>query len=213
MHRQMILTSTYQQDSQISERSEQLDADNRLYSRMPMRRLDAEELRDAILVAADALNDTGGGPSEPVQVHPSGLVLTGQRRSIYVQQLRKHPPSLLDSFDLPAMNPNCLQRTDSLVPTQALHLWNDTVIRQLASRFADRLNATTSVEQQIEKVYWIALGRPPEEDELAACVDTVGQLSQRWLKHSTITAEASRQKGLATFCHTILNSADFLYID
>ncbi len=218
MHRQLVLSTTYHQSSQISEKSSEHNSGNRLLSRMPLRRLDAEELRDSILLAAGELIDAGGGPSEPVQVRPDGLVLTGRRRSIYVQQLRKHPPSLLESFDLPAMNPNCLERSDSLVATQALHLWNDAAIRQLASRFADRVLAATDAEtQQIERIYWIALSRPPSVDELSTCVDSLKQLKLAWIRQSSVTDEssqkASARRALATLCHTILNSADFLYVD
>ncbi len=219
MHRQLVLSTTYQQSSQINESYSEHDSANRLLSRMPLRRLDAEELRDSILLVAGELIDAGGGPSEPVQVRPDGLVLTGRRRSIYVQQLRKHPPSLLESFDLPAMNPNCLERSDSLVPTQALHLWNDATIRQLASRFADRvlLLAGDSETQQIERIYWIALSRPPSVEELATCVDMLKQLKLTWLKQSSTEDEPAQKeatsRALATLCHTILNSADFLYVD
>ena len=219
MHRQLVLSTAYQQSSQISEQTLVQDLGNRLLSRMPLRRLDAEELRDSILVAAAELIDAGGGPSEPVQVRPDGLVLTGRRRSIYVQQLRKHPPSLLESFDLPAMNPNCLERTDSLVATQALHLWNDAAIRQLASRFAERVLVHTDDEepQQVERIYWIALSRPPSAVELSTCVETLQQLKLAWMKHSSTVDETAQKeatrRALATLCHTILNSANFLYVD
>ena len=217
MHRQLVTSTTFRQESSVSEQAELLDPSNRLLSRMPLRRLDAEELRDAILFVADGLIESGGGTSEPVQVRADGLVLTGHRRSVYVQQLRKHPASLLDSFDLPAMNPNCLQRSDSLVPTQALHLWNDAAIRQLAGEFGERIRPLASESQQIDRLYWIALGRAPRPDELATCLEMLGQLTEGWLQQSTATnsvpqAEASR-RALATLCHTILNSADFLYVD
>ena len=225
MHRQFVLSATYQQSSSISEKANTLDSNNALLSRMPLQRLDAEELRDAILMVADELNDAGGGPSESVRVSPNGLVLTGQRRSIYVQQLRKHPPSLLESFDLPAMNPNCVQRTESLVPTQALHLWNDAAIRQLAARFADRVLKNTNRgnaappndKQSIEQVYWIALGRAPRLDEQSVCSETLTRLTAGWLNQASTTTEIDRdnasRRALTTLCHTILNSADFLYID
>lgn len=225
MHRQMIQSATYRQESQISEQAESFDPANSLMSRMPLSRLDAEELRDSVLMIADELNDTGGGASEPVHVRGDGLVLTGRRRSIYVQQLRKHPPSILESFDLPAMNPNCLQRTDSLVPTQALHLWNDAAIRQSAMRFAERvLDATdkgsgdsiATSESQVEQVYWIALGRPPTIDERSTCVEILERMRSTFANQAPATGaldKAAARQSLAAFCHTILNSADFLYID
>lgn len=225
LHRQMVLTATYQQTSQVSERTELVDPANRLLSRMPLSRLDAEELRDSILLIADELNDKVGGLSEPVQVRPDGLVLTGHRRSIYVEQLRKHPPSLLESFDLPAMNPNCLQRTDSLVPTQALHLWNDAAIRQSARRFAERILQMPrnekdcriwGSEMEVDHVFSIALGRPPSREEKVTCVKILEQMKSKFdeqMRASGDTTKDSETRALAKFCHTILNSADFLYID
>ena len=217
MHRQMVLSATWQQSSEVNEQSESLDPANHFLSRMPLRRLHAEELRDAILVIADGLNDAMGGPSEPVQVRSDGLVLAGRRRSIYIQQLRKHPPSLLESFDLPSMNPNCLQRSDSLVATQALHLWNDAGIRELASRFAERLQTEPNETKQVERAYEIALGRAPTPDERTACVGTLNQLKEGWRNKTFATDElpesVAAQHALATLCHTILNSAEFLYVD
>ncbi|MBI5759110.1 MAG: PSD1 domain-containing protein, partial [Planctomycetales bacterium] len=147
MHRLMMTSNTYRQASRVEsqelrdEREVQtsrlstldsrftLDPDNRLLSRMPLRRMEAEVLRDTLLLVSGQLNETRFGPADPVQVRGDGLVLSSKRRSIYVQQLRKQLPTLLESFDLPAMNPNCLERMDSLVAPQALHLLNDTTVR------------------------------------------------------------------------------------
>lgn len=217
LHRLLVLSATYQQVSDISEPAQSLDPVNQLWSRMPLQRLDAEALRDSILWTADALVDAGGGFSDPVQVRADGLVVTGHRRSVYLQQLRKHPPSLLESFDLPSMNPNCLERSESLVPTQALHLWNDTSVRQLARRFGDRVSTTAGTAQRIEQIYWIALGRPPEPAELTTCAETLDQLTANWLKQfgssDEVAVKEADGRALATLCHTILNSATFLYLD
>ena len=146
-------------------------------------------------------------------------MLTGKRRSVFVQQLRKQPASLLESFDLPAMNPNCLQRAESLVAPQALHLLNDATIRTLAAQFADRVRREVGDDpvQQVRQAYLVALSRSPSADEQTACVETLRQLTDEWSKHSPATGppakpEAARQ-ALATFCHTLMNSAAFLYID
>ena len=217
MHRQLVLSTTYQQESRISEVAEKRDPRNQWLSRMPLRRLDAEELRDAILAVAGDLDNRMGGTSEPVQVRADGLVLTGRRRSIYLQQLRKHPPSLLEIFDLPAMNPNCLQRSDSLVATQALHLWNDTAIRQLAGRFAERVLNIAGEREQVEAAWWIAFGRAPAPDESAACIESIQQLTAGLIEQPGAADESvkqqARQRAMGIFCHTLLNSANFLYLD
>ncbi len=223
MHRLIMTSSVYRQSSRTRESSEapkshdfgygELDPDNRLLSRMPLRRMEAESLRDSLLLIAGQLDETRFGPADSVQVRPDGLVLSGKRRSIYVQQLRKHPASLLESFDLPAMNPNCLQRAESLVAPQALHLMNDTGVRDLAGRFADRVlrEAGDDPAQHVRRTYWIALTRPPSTDEQAACLQTLSSLTEEWTKH--LPAPEAKRKALATVCHTIMNSAMFLYID
>ena len=222
MHRQMMTSSVYRQSSRTRESSEtpkshdfgyEADPENRLLSRMPLRRMEAEVLRDSLLLVAGQLDETRFGPADPVQVRADGLVLSGKRRSIYLQQLRKQPVSLLESFDLPAMNPNCLQRAESLVAPQALHLMNDTAVKQLAGQFAERVlrEAGTEPTEQVQRIYWIALSRPPSADEQAACLQTLSSLTEEWTKH--LAAPEAKRKALVTVCHTIMNSAMFLYID
>ena len=223
MHRLMMTSSVYRQSSAVRATHEAHDADNRLLSRMPLRRMEAEELRDSLLLVSGQLDQTRFGPAEPVRVLPDGLVQSGRRRSIYVQQLRKHPPSLLESFDLPAMNPNCLQRHHSLVALQALHLLNDTAIRELASQFADRTLSVAgdSPDKQVTQIYVTALGRPPTATEAATCLASLATISEQWAKllvesgaeAGPATAQKAERKALTTVCHTILNSAMFLYID
>lgn len=219
MHRLMMTSSTYRQTSAVETVHLQLDPDNRLLSRMPLRRMEAEELRDSLLFVAGQLDQTLYGPADAIRVLPDGLVQSGKRRSIYVQQLRKHPPSLLESFDLPAMSPNCLQRHDSLVALQALHLLNDTVVRELAGQLAERTRslAGDAPMQQIRQLYMIALGRRPDAEEEAVCLKTLTELTDRWAKQLEASGAASPQeaarRALATVCHTMMNSAMFLYID
>ncbi|HEY4310038.1 MAG TPA: PSD1 and planctomycete cytochrome C domain-containing protein [Pirellulales bacterium] len=218
MHRVMMTSSVYRQTSAVTPQHERLDPNNRLLSRMPLRRLEAEELRDTLLVVAGQLDETRFGPADAVQVMPDGVVQTGQRRSVYVQQLRKHPPTLLECFDLPAMNPNCLARTDSLVALQALHLMNDTVVRDLASHLAQRVTKLAGDEprEQIRHLYAITLCRPPGEAEATIMLESLTRLTDAW-KVQASAAGASQQdagsRALATICHTILNSAMFLYVD
>ena len=214
MHRLMMTSSVYRQSSAVT-----TAADDRLLSRMPLRRLEAEELRDALLFVAGQLDETRYGPADPVRVLPDGLVQSGKRRSIYVQQLRKQPASLLESFDLPAMNPNCLQRQNSLVALQALHLLNDTAVRELAGQLADRTRSVAgdAPAQQVGRLYMIALGRPPDASEEAACVETLAKLTEQWAKQFEAAGapapQEAERRALATVCHTIMNSAMFLYID
>ncbi len=218
LHRLIMTSNTYRQQSLVTPECEQIDPYNTLLSRMPLRRMEAELLRDTLLQVAGQLDETRFGPADAVTVRADGLVLSSKRRSIYVQQLRKNPASLLESFDLPAMNPNCLQRSESLVAPQALQLMNDAAVRQLARQFADRVlrEAGTDPDQQIHRVYEVALSRPPSSEELEACVQTLERLTAESSKSSTAgttSNEEAGQRALSVICHTIMNSAAFLYID
>jgi Protein of unknown function (DUF1553). len=62
------------------------------------------------------------------------------RRSVYLRQRRTEVPTLLASFDLPVMSPNCVERPESNVVTQALHLMNNELLRRLANAFAERVS-------------------------------------------------------------------------
>ena len=120
---------------------------------------------------------------------------------------------------MPAMNPNCLQRSESLVAPQALHLLNDTAVRELAAQFADRVLQFAGAEpaQQVQRVYWIALSRRPNAEEQEACLQMLMELTKQWTKTSPAAVKPSeteaRRKALTTLCHTVMNSASFLYID
>ena len=94
---------------------EKQDPDNVLLSRMPLKRMKAEVLSDALLLISGRLDESRYGPPQPVEVRDDGLVTPietpkGWRRSIYVAQRRSKLPTLLENFDLPAMSPNCLER-------------------------------------------------------------------------------------------------------
>ncbi len=222
MHRLMMTSRTYRQDSQVSEKLTQLDPDNRWLSRMPLRRLDAEEVRDTLIHLGGKLNETHFGKPDPVNVAKDGLVTAvsqqgAWRRSIYLRQRRKEMPTMLETFDLPQMNPACQDRPNSTVAQQALYLMNNDTIRQLSDSFAKRVMVeATDMEEQIQWIYQTALSRPATPQELKIGHSTLTQLEQKWSDHlksqnkSTLDAQ---QMALKTYCHTLMNSAAFLYID
>jgi hypothetical protein len=217
MHRLMVTSSTYRQGSTVTPALVKADPDNILLARMPLKRLEAEPLYDSLLMLAGRLDETRDGPPEPVEVRDDGMVTPigtekGWRRSIYVAQRRTEIPTLLESFDLPPMSPNCLERNTSTVAIQALHLINNAMVEKLAELFAGRIRKEAGAEpkKQIERAYWIALGRVPGDDERIASLQAWSRFAP---KEKTQTAEAANQKALASFCHALVNSAAFLYID
>jgi mono/diheme cytochrome c family protein len=222
LHRLMVTSSTYQQSSAISDASAQLDPSGSLLSRMPLKRMEAEVLRDSLLYISGQLDETQFGPAAPVAARADGLVTSkrgenGWRRSIYVLQRRTKIPTLLENFDFPQMGPNCLQRGESLVAPQALHLMNNQMIRQLATHFASRIQQEAGAQPtaQIRQIYLRTLGRPPTSAETEIGLDTLKQLEEKWNSEqkSEQPTTGSTQKALTSYCHAIFNLAEFQYID
>ena len=215
MQRLILTSSTYRQSSTVTPAMEKADPDNLLLGRMPLKRLEAEELNDAILLVAGRLNETRFGPPDPVYVRDDGLVTpldTGQgwRRSIYLQQRRSELPTMLQAFDFPAMSPACLERSQSNVAPQALQLLNDAMIRRLADAFAGQVlrAAGGDLTKQVEEAFEIAVSRPPLPEEKKAALETLGKL-----RSAASGSPGGDRLALGKFCHTLLNSAAFLYVD
>jgi cytochrome c553 len=224
LHRLIMTSTTYRQSSTISPEARKLDPTNALYSRMPLVRLDAEALYDSLLVVAGRLDETRGGPADAVRVRRDGLITPsgtakGWRRLVYVQQTRKQLPTHAETFDFPQMNPNCIERRDSTVAPQALHLMNNGMVEQLAAELAKRVrrDAGGYSDRQVDAVYMTALSRAPSTEERKLGVAALEALADEWEKQLSATGDPDRElaelKALATYCHAILNSAAFLYVD
>jgi hypothetical protein len=202
MHRLMMTSAAYRQER--------------------LRRIDAESLRDTILKIAGRLDTKQFGPADPVKTLPDGEVVSeSRRRSIYVMQRRSQPVSLLETFDQPFMNPNCVQRGQSVVSSQALHLMNGDLLRESSRYMAGRIidAAGDDTAAQIERAYLLALARKPSPDELGAAQSSLDRLVKEWNGQFEAEKPAepiegrARWMALATICHTLMNSAEFLYID
>jgi hypothetical protein len=233
MHRLIMTSSTYRQSSRVTAEHERLDPDNRLLSRIPLRRLDAESVRDSLLAVSGRLDTTAFGPADAIEARPDGTFAavasaTGWRRTIYVRQRRTEIPTLLEDFDLPPMNPNCIERPVSTVAPQALHLMNNAMIHDLAAAMADRVATAagpgSDASQRIELAYRTAIGRPPTPQEQTLAAATLTRFAEEWTAHLTAQAgpesadektiaQQSANRALGNLCHALMNSAEFLNID
>ena len=189
---------------------------------MPMKRLDAEALRDSLLDIAGLLNRVPFGPPDPVSTRKDGLVssnpINGQwRRSIYLLHRRTTMPTLLMTFDRPRMSPNCIERTASTVAPQALHLFNNTLVHQWAKGFAKRVlrNASEKTDDRIHYAYLLAAGRAPLAREFDLASQYLEAFQTAWSDSPTSDKDngSSEMQGWVNLCHALLNSASFLYID
>jgi len=230
LHREILSSRTWQQTSALEElathNGEPVSEEQRtqwLYG-APLRRLDAEGLRDSLLSVAGQLDVTPFGPPDGVDERADGLITSkrsaaGWRRSVFVQQRRTKIPTLLENFDFPQMGPNCLERSEAIVAPQALHLLNNSMVHDLAGYFADRvikMTEQTRLEDagaQIDVVYLLAISRHPDTAEREAGIATLLALRTHWRNEANATTESAARNALASFCHATMNSAAFLYID
>ena len=181
-----------------------------------MRRLDAEELHDGLIAITGRLNPRQGGMPDKVQVREGGYVTGepgegGWRRSVYIQQRRKHMMTLLETFDLPAMNPNCVNRVNSTVVQQPLFLLHDKVVHSLTRKLAaDLQKEAQGIEPVVKLAFERIVNRHPTAEELK---QTVAAMKDLEAEYTSAGVGGQRNKALAEVCHALFNSAAFLYID
>lgn len=217
MHRLIMNTQTYRQTSRVDAERLKIDPQNRLLSRMSLRRVDAEALRDSMLFVSGALDDAFGGMPDSVTVSQTGQVTEnptergGWRRSVYLRYRRTEIPTMMDTFDYPQMGPNCVARNVSTVAPQSLLMMNNGHVRNLSAVFAKRVEKLVadqtgdSSPAAVRTVYHLALSRDPMDQELQFGLDALDRLTADW--------GGDAGKALETYCHMIVNSAAFLYVD
>lgn len=181
LHRRVVLSTTYQQSSRWVPGQADRDPRNIWLGRQSRLRLDAEVIRDALLVVSEKFEPRIGGP--PVfPPQPEGLGSFTQndrpwktsrgpdrfRRAVYthLQRTTLHPA--LAVFDAPDSYQTCTRRLRSNTPLQALTLLNDPALTELAKAFAERVQRESPAgtdRERIQVAFQLALGRPPAEPE------------------------------------------------
>ncbi len=185
LHRLIVLSHAYRQSDRSESSAEPVTADpeNRLLWHFSRRRLTAEEIRDAMLVASGRLQNKAGGPSVMLPVDPDMTRLLYKpaqwkvaadraerdRRSIYLIAKRNLRLPFLEVFDSPALMTSCARRESSTHAPQALELLNGKLSNDLASSFARRLEAESGGDPSkvVSRAFAIALCRPPTDRENA----------------------------------------------
>ena len=138
----------------------------------------------------------------------------------------------MESFDYPQMGPNCISRKQSIVPQQALHLTNNELVHSWCDRWAGRLveqnggvndsvngnatnNATNNLRVLVQHIVESAIGVSPTPEELDDFESYLNELCGSWKSGKSREPEDRLilQKALGTFCHTLINSASFIYVD
>ena len=226
VHRLIVTSQAYRQTSKVDAKTLAADPENAMISRMPLQRMDAETLYDALLTTTGRLDATQFGKPAAIEITSDKEVVmkpakAGFRRAIYILHRRQTPLSLMDAFDQPAMTPNCTERRRSNVATQALHMMNGSMTWDLARFMAGRVmdEAGDDRNKQIENVYLRTYSRPPTVAELTIGKQAIAQFAREWpARLATDNAETSHAASaqwlaLANYCHALLNSAEFSFID
>lgn len=236
LHRLILTSTTYRQSSIPGESGLERDPENRMYSRFPLRRLESEILRDAMLAVCGKTNDRPFGSPIPVMEDSVGQIVLGMenldgerkpvdkgdlkgeefRRSIYVQVRRTRLLSMFETFDTPELSPTCERRNFSTVAPQSLFFMNSAHVVEAAEYFADRLlrEAPGSVESQVQLAWQLAFASSPETEEQHAACEMI-ERQQTLIRERQPAADAGKvaREALSVFCQALLSSNRFLYVE
>ncbi|MEZ6060882.1 MAG: DUF1553 domain-containing protein [Planctomycetaceae bacterium] len=180
LHRRIVSSAMYRQTSVVSARALQTDPQNRLLSYAPRYRLDAEIIRDRLLVSAGVFSEKRGGPpvrppqpagvTEVAYGSPKWSASEGEdryRRSVYTFVKRTAPFAMFSTFDAPSGEACIAQRDRSNSPLQALTLLNDVMLMDLARRTGASLSSAEQDDRsKMIRLFRQVLVRPPTEEEV-----------------------------------------------
>jgi hypothetical protein len=205
LHRRIMLTDAYRQAAIENPDYRSLDPDNRLLWRMPLRRLDMEAMRDAMLVVAMELDDSLRGRPFDLAAQPAI-----HRRSVYAFINRDIVSNFSSTFD--AANPNACtaKRPDTTVPQQTLYALNSEFVQDRADSLARKSLEQAQGDTDEARIAWMirrAWGREPTAEEIARMLaflrsgggerPSEGWPAQRW----------------GRLAHVLLASNEFMFID
>jgi hypothetical protein len=205
LHKLIVMSATYRQASDGNEANAKIDAGNQYLWRANRERIDAESMRDSIVMAAGKLDLTMGGPSveqfffkddhSPVydylRYDPNAA--GNNRRSVYRFLVRSVPDPLMDRFDCPDVSLITAKRNTTITAIQALALMNNPFVLKQAEHLAERARAAGGDE--IRNIYHWTLQRDPDRKE-----------------HAILKSYEDRE-GLENLCRLILNTNEFLFVD
>ncbi len=216
--RLLVTSNAYRMSSRADPAAVGLDPDNRLLHHMPVRRLEAEAIRDAILSVSGSLQPTLFGPSlvpfisdyQDGRGKPESGPLDGEgRRSLYIQIRRNFLPPLFLAFDYPLPISTIGRRGISTVPSQALMLLNNEFVAQQAQLWGQRIvQALPDESERIEAMFVRAFARMPEKGEIEEAFDFLA--TQR--VDYGIDPGKDDPRIWGDLGHVLMNSTEFIFV-
>ncbi|MCC6152875.1 MAG: DUF1553 domain-containing protein, partial [Candidatus Hydrogenedentes bacterium] len=216
----MVTSATWRQFCVPTPAAVTQDPENRLWHHMPMRRLDAESIRDAMLAASGRLDDTMYGPPiEPNRVAEdaakrlfSGPIDGNGRRSIYIKMTMMEPQRFLAQFNQPIPKLCTGKRDATNVPNQALAMLNDPFVSTMAKVWGDRLvaDAASSPENRAKEIFEAAFGRALDDTEIARVVKLAARCAE--LRGVDTDTMMTCQPVWQDVAHAVFNAKEFIYV-
>ena len=233
LHREIMLSATYQQSSDGAEAAAAVDPENNLLWRYNRRRLEGESIRDSMLAASGLLNTKMNGPGVfpplPAGVETRGgwkrdeSVDEARRRSIYIFVRRNTRYPMLEAFDMPDTHESCARRNQTVTPSQALELMNSSLVLDWSKGLAARVlnDAGLSRDAMVDRAYRLVLSRAASDDEKRLASEFFTRHQPILEAKQTFTLPDKLPAGvkpveaavLVDLCHALLNSNEFLYIN
>jgi hypothetical protein len=238
LQRQILLSSVYRQSSAYRPELAKADPENKLLAVFPRKRLEAEEIRDSLLVASGQINDKIGGPAvfPPVPANlnagrfweVSKDSADHNRRSVYVFVRRSVPYPMLESFDMANPQQVHSKRNVTTTPLQALTLFNSEIVFGWSQALAGKVlrEAGNNEAAQFKQLYLTLFAREPSKTEAAALKDFLNKQEKviaqnaasgkfavavpTGLKENT-NGNPLRAAAFVDLVHTVANSNDFAY--
>jgi len=238
----LVTSATWRQSSIASEAALTADPENRLWHHLPMRRLEAEEIRDAMLTVAGRLDASlYGPPIDPYRTAQdeakrlfSGPLDGNGRRSLYLKMTLMEPPKFLTLFNQPIPKLTVGRRDATNVPDQALALLNDPFVIAMAKHWSERVlkdragsplravGSAREAEQRVQQIFTAAFARPPQPDETARLMK-LAQRSAELRGFQPVAPSYSpegAEPGALLSCqpvwqdvaHAIFNLKEFIYV-
>ncbi len=215
MHREMMLSNTYQMSSALDKKAIEADPENSLLWRMPRRRLEAEAIRDGVMAASGGLTLKTGGTiltygdrAYVANTEKRGVVDYDRPiRAVYLPVVRSGLYEVFGAFDLPDPTTSNGDRDSTVVAPQALFMMNSSVILTHSKSMADSLLADKTLDNQgrIRNAYERALSRPPTPQEIDGALTFIGSIAKDW--------QGNEAKAWQSFCKSLLATNEFIYLN
>jgi hypothetical protein len=221
LHKTIMLSATYQSSTGFNMGAFDIDPENTLHWRANRRRLDAEELRDALLYVSGDLNRRVGGIAidaenrKYVPGYPNTNYdqFNSDRRSVYLPVIRSMGYDVLQAFDFPDPSTSCGNRCSTTVATQSLMLMNSDFVFRRSLRLAESLlnENDASDTQLVQKAFHRILGRAASEREVGISVSFLKRLYGK--NDSAAISKQNRVAAWQSFCRSLFSTNEFLYVD